>query len=503
MVMQESRTKNAKRNIVFGLLNRIAMILFPFVIRTVMLYILGSEYLGLDSLFSSILNFLSLAELGVGSALVYSMYKPIAENDPELICALLNLYRRLYRFIGTFIFAAGIALIPFLPGFVKGDCPPDVNLYILYLVYLTNTALTYWMYGYKTSLLAAHQRSDVESKTTVLLRSGMYLLQIAALCLTRNYYWYILWLPIFTVLNNLVISAITDRMYPDYRCRGEISKEKQNDIKKKVLALFGTKANSIVLHAMDNIIISAFLGLAMVGMYGNYYYIMTAIIGMITIVYNSMTAGIGNSLETETTDKNYFDFNVLTFANFWLVSFCSVSLLCLYQPFMKIWVHEENMLDMVVVLLLVIYFYIYQIRRVVLTYKDAGGIWWEDRYRPYISMAVNLIGNYIMVQIIGIYGVILSTIFSMLVSIPMENYTVFKYIFRRSPGNFYFKNIVYVLLATVLCIITYMICSFAPEGFSGLLMRGAICLTVPNCIIILLFHRTEEFIHARKLLFRR
>ena len=163
----------------------------------------------------------------------------------------------------------------------------------------------------------------------------------------------------------------------------------------------------------------------------------------------------------------------------------------------------ENMLDMVVVLLLVIYFYIYQIRRVVLTYKDAGGIWWEDRYRPYISMAVNLIGNYIMVQIIGIYGVILSTIFSMLVSIPMENYTVFKYIFRRSPVKFYLKNFVYVLLATVLCTVTYMLCSFAPEGFPGLLMRGGICLTVPNCIILLLFHRTEEFNHARKLLFRR
>lgn len=501
--MQESRTKNAKRNIIFGVLNRITTILFPFVIRTVMLYILGSEYLGLDSLFASILNFLSLAELGVGSALVYSMYKPIAENDPELICALLNLYRRLYRLIGTFIFGAGIALIPLLPGVIKGDCPPDVNLYILYLVYLANTALTYWMYGYKTSLLSAHQRSDVESKTAVLLRSGMYLLQIAALFLTRNYYWYILWLPVFTVLNNLIISAITDRMYPDYQCRGEISKEKQNDIKKKVLALFGTKANSIVLHAMDNIIISAFLGLAMVGMYGNYYYIMSAIVGMITIVYNSMTAGIGNSLETETTEKNIFDFNVLTFANFWLVSFCSVSLLCLYQPFMKLWVHEENMLDMAVVLLLVIYFYIYQIRRVVLTYKDAGGIWWEDRYRPYISMAVNLVGNYVMVQIIGIYGVILSTIFSMLISIPLENYTVFKYIFHRSLRKFYLKNLVYVLLAAALCIVTYAICSFAPDGFSGLLLRGAVCLTVPNCIIILLFCRTEEFKHARKLIFRR
>ena len=501
--MQESRAKNAKRNILFGVLNRIAMILFPFAIRTVMLYILGSEYLGLDSLFSSILSFLSLAELGVGSALVYSMYKPIAENDPDLICALLNLYRRLYRYIGTIIFGIGVVLIPFLPKLVKGDCPSDINLYILYLVYLVNTALTYWMYGYKISLLSAHQRSDVESKVVLLLQSGMYLLQIAALFLFRNYYWYILWLPVFTILNNLVIARITDRMYPDYRCRGEISKEKQNDIKKKVLALFGTKANSVVLHAMDNIVISAFLGLTMVGMYGNYYYIMTAIVGMIAIVYNSMTAGIGNSLETETTEKNYFDFRVLTFANFWLVSFCTVSLLCLYQPFMKIWVQEKNMLDMLVVVLLVVYFYVYQIRKVVLTYKDAGGIWWEDRYRPYISMAVNLVGNFIMVQIIGIYGVILSTIISMLVSIPIENYTVFKYIFHKSSKHFYYINFIYVVIAAALCGLTYWICTFAPSGILGLIVRGVICLVVPNGIIVLLFHRTKEFNHARKLLLRR
>ena len=501
--MQESRAKNAKRNILFGVLNRITMILFPFAIRTVMLYILGSEYLGLDSLFSSILSFLSLAELGVGSALVYSMYKPIAENDPDLICALLNLYRRLYRYIGTFIFGVGVALIPLLPKLVKGDCPPDINLYILYAVYLVNTVLTYWMYGYKISLLSAHQRSDVESKYTLLLQSGMYLLQIAALFLFRNYYWYILWLPVFTIVFNLVISRVSDRMYPDYKCRGEISKEKQNDIKKKVAALFGTKANSIVLHAMDNIVISAFLGLTMVGFYGNYYYIMSAIVGMIAIVYNSMTAGIGNSLETETVEKNYNDFYVLTFANFWLVSFCSISLLCLYQPFMKIWVHEKNMLDMLVVVLLVVYFYVYQIRKVVLTYKDAGGIWWEDRYRPYITMIVNLVGNFVMVQFIGIYGVILSTIISMLVSIPIENYTVFKYFFNKSSRRYYLINLLYVVLTVGLCALTYWVCSFAPDGIIGLLVRGVICLVVPNAIIILLFRKTAEFRHAKKLLLRR
>lgn len=501
--MQESRVQNAKRNILFGVINRIVMTLFPFAIRTVLLYLLGSEYLGLDSLFSSILSFLSLTELGVGSALVYSMYKPVAENDTDLICALLNLYRRLYRYIGCFFLIAGVALVPFLPKLVKGDCPPDINLYILYFVFLTNTALTYLLFGYKQSLLTVHQRSDIGSKLGLLLQSGMYLFQIAGLFLFRNYYVYVLMLPVFTVLSNVVIAVITDRMYPNYKCRGEISKEKQNDIKKKVAALFGTKANSIVLHALDNIVISAFLGLAMVGLYGNYYYIMSAIVSLIAIVYNSMTAGIGNSLHTETIEKNFFDFTVLTFANFWLVSFCTVSLLCLYQPFMKLWVKEKNMLDMLVVLLMVIYFYVYQIRKVVLTYKDAGGIWWEDRYRPYITMIVNMVGNFVLVQIIGIYGVILSTIISMLVSIPIENNTVFKYIFQKPSRSFYLKNLLYAALTIGLCALTYWICSFTPGGIRGLFIRGVICLVLPNTIIVLLFHKTEEFRHARKLLLRR
>ena len=500
--MQESRSKNAKRNIFFGVLNKIIMILLPFIIRTVILYVLGSEYLGLDSLFSSILSFLSLAELGVGSALIYSMYRPIAENDTDMICALLNLYRRLYRYIGSFIFGAGILLIPFLHKLVKGDCPSDINLYILYLVYLLNTVLSYWMYGYKTSLLTAHQRSDIASLFSLILYSGLYLLQIVTLFLFRNYYWYLLWLPVSTVVTNLVLASITDRMYPEYRCRGEISREKQQDIKKKVIALFGTKANSIVLHALDNIVISAFIGLNMVGLYGNYYYIMAAIVSIITIIYSAMTAGIGNSLTVESGSKNFFDFKVLTFTNFWLVSFCTVSLLCMYQPFMKLWVGEKNMLDMLVVVLLVMYFYIYQIRKVVLTYKDAAGIWWEDRFRPFIVSAVNLVGNIIMVQIIGIYGVILSTIISMAVSIPIENYTVFKFVFHRSAGAYYLKNMLYTVLTFFLCLVTFGICSFAPEGVLGLLVRIGICLLVPNSIIFLLFRKTEEFRHTIKLLRR-
>ena len=500
--MNNSRAKNAKRNIFFGTINRVVNIIFPFAIRTVMLYIMGSEYLGLDSLFSSILNFLSVAELGVGSALVFSMYKPIAEKDPKLICALLNLYRKLYRIIGITIFGMGICLVPFLHRLIKADCPADINLYVLYMVYLLNTSMSYWLFAYKRSLLSAHQRDDVDSKIMLAVQGFIYVILIGAIFLFKNYYYYVLWLPVFTIISNVVISKVTDKMYPEYKCVGEVSKELRADIKKKVFALFGTKVNSIVLHAFDNIVISAYIGLNMVGLYSNYYYIMNAIVGIITIIYNSMVAGIGNSLTTESIEKNYFDFEVLTFANYWLVVFCTVSLLCLYQPFMKLWVHEKNMLDMCIVVLLVIYFFVYQIRRVVLTYKDAGGIWWEDRYRPYVMMVINLAGNLILVQFIGLYGVVFSTIISMLVSIPIENYTVFKYIFNKSSKDYYKKNALYIALGVAICLLTYWVCGFAPDGILGLIVRLVICLIIPNVMIVLLFHRTKEFKHAKMLILR-
>lgn len=490
--MKIQRTKNATRNVVSGFLYKLVTMLFPFIVRTIMIYIMGNEYVGLSSLFTSILSFLSLAELGVGSALCYSMYKPIAEDDEETICALLNLYRKLYRIIGSIILILGLCFIPFLDKLVSSDCPEDVSLYVLYLIYLANTVISYWLFGYKQSLLTAHQRSDVISKRSIAVQSCMYCVQIVFLVTCKNYYLYIIWLPIFTVITNIANAVITNRMFPNYKCRGKVSHELGVSIRKKVLALFGTKANSIVLHAADNIVISAFLGLSMVGRYGNYYYIMNAIIGIMTIVYQSLTAGLGNSIETETVEKNYHDFNILTFMNMWIVTFCSVCLLCLFQPFMRIWIGEDNMFSFGIVVLLVLYFYIYEVRRIILTYKDATGLWWEDRFRPYVVMVVNIVGNLIMVQFIGIYGVILSTIISMLVSWPWENYTIFKYLFVGKALQYYKKFSLYLLAGIAVALITFLCCSWVPAGIGWFILLLAICLIVPNFLMALIFFKTED-----------
>ena len=497
--MKIARTDNAIRNIVFGVLYKAESIILPFFIRTAMIYIMGSQYVGLGSLFTSILSFLSLAELGIGHALVFSMYAPIAKDDDETLCALLNLYRKIYRCIGTVILVIGLALMPFLKYLISDGYPADINIYILYSIYLSNIVISYLMFGYKQSLLVAFQRSDIISKRTMAIQVIQNVVQFSVLLLTRNYYLYIIFLPVFTAVTNLFNLIIVNKMYPQYKCRGSISKELKRSIVKKVTALIGTKANAIVMHAADNIVISAFLGLTMVGIYGNYYYIMNSIVGIMTIIYTSLTAGLGNSLETDDVGKNYNDFNILSFLNFWLVTFCSVCLLCLYQPFMDLWVGKELMFGFDVVVLLTVYFFVYQIRRIVLTYKDAGGVWWEDRFRPYVMMFFNLTFNIILVQVIGIQGVILSTIISMLISLPWENYTVFKFIFKKSSLEYYLQFLKYVVSAIAISAITYFACYWIPYGWIGLFIRAGICVILPNVLLFLIFFKSNEFRQSMKI----
>ncbi len=491
--MKIERTKNTVRNIATGSLNRIINIILPFFTRTAILYIMGTKYLGLSSLFSSILSFLSLAELGVGGAMVYSMYKPIAQNDDKTICALLNLYKKFYRIIGSVVLVLGLLLMPFLSELINDDIPAEINLHLLYLIYLINAVLSYWLFAYKNALLQAHQRDDVNSSIASIITPLSYAVMLLALFVTRNYYAYVMWLPIFTIITNFIRSRYVDRHYANLKPDGDISPELRTSITKKVTALIGTKLNTVVLNAADNLVMSAFLGLTAIAIYGNYYYIMSSIIGFLGIIYSAMTAGLGNSLQTETIEKNYADFKKLSFMNSWLVGWCTVCLICLYQPFMRIWTGEELMFPFYVVLQLGLYFYIYQIRKIPVVYKDAAGIWWEDRFRPYVCMVVNVVFNIVLVQIIGISGIILSTVFSLVISIPWENYTIFKYVFHRSSAEYYGKMAYYAAVMFAGGGLTYWICNFFDDSILSFFLRGVVCVVVPNVVFICLNYRRQEF----------
>lgn len=494
--MRIERTKNATRNIIYGSALKVFQIIMPFIMRTAMIYYLGVEYLGLNSLFTSVLNVLNLAELGVGNAMVYSMYKPIAEDDEVLICALLKRYRLYYRLIGSFIAIIGIILLPFIPKLINGTVPSGMDIYVLYLLNLGATVLTYWLFAYKNSLLNAHQRNDVISKVSIMMESFRYLIQLFILIVLHNYYLFLVVNLGIQILLNIITAVIVSNMYPNYRPIGNLPNQVIVDINSKIRDLFTSRLGGVIVNSADSIVISAFLGLSVLAVYENYYYILTAIIGFINIILESCSAGIGNSIILESNEKNYKDLKKLTLLVTWIAGFCTCCLLCLYQPFMEIWVGKDMQLRFSAVILFCIYYFVYEINRVLNIYKDAAGIWHEDRFRPLITAFVNLLMNLIMVQFWGIYGVLLSTVIStILVGMPWLLYNLFSTLFTKENLNSYIRKLLlYTCIVTVICGITWILCIIVPlKGVACLIIRAIICLIIPNILFFVVFSKQSEF----------
>lgn len=491
--MSDSRTKNVSRNIFFGVIYKVVTLLFPFVTKTLLLYLMGTSSVGISTLFSSILSFLSLAELGFGSAIVHSMYKPIADNDLEAVGAILNFYKRLYRTIGTVIFGVGCLLIPFLPFLTKGEAPQGTSIYILYFIYLTNSVISYFFAGYRQSLLIGHQRSDIKDKIAMLVMIVVRFTEVLVIVATRNLYLYACVAILGTILTNTITAVVTHRMYPEIQCKGTISKEQRALITRKLSGLFGTKLNAIVVHQADTLVISAVLGLTVQAQYGFYYMILNAVSGFIMIIFSSMTSSIGNKIVKDTRDSVYALFRKINFINSWIVGWCAICMVCLYQPFMEIWIGKELMFPLSTAVCLSLYLYIYQIQRTILTFKDAAGLWYEDRYRPYISMVINVVSNLILIQIIGINGVVLSTVLAFLISVPWCNHIVFRSIFQMSPWINLRQMLLTFAQTAAAALATYLVCGLFGTGILALLGRLVVCAIVPNLLFLALCHKKPEF----------
>lgn len=493
------RTKNASRNIIFGVILKIYQILVPFLMHTAMIYLMGVQYLGLNSLFTSVLQVLNLAELGVGSAMVYSMYKPIAEDDDTTICALMKLYRTYYRVIGMIIAVVGCALTPFIPYLIKSDVPTGLNIYILYLLNLGATVLSYWLFAYKNSILQAHQRIDVVSKVTLITSTVQYGLQLGVLWVFHNYYLYVIVALATQALTNILTAVYANRLYPQFRPKGSINSIQVKRINQRIKDLFTSKIGSIIYNSADTIVISSFLGLTILAVYQNYYYILNSITGLIGVVFAACTAGIGNSIVVESKEKNYQDLNKFTFIITWIAGFCTVCLLCIYQPFMELWVGKDLMLSLSAVICFVIYFFVRQFNALFNLYKDASGMWHEDRLRPLVAALTNLVLNLIMVQFIGIYGILLSTVLAILcVGMPWLLHNLFTVIFEKQHMWPYLRRLAkYCLVILFSCVVTYFICSRINISLiPTILIRGVICIIVPNAIYFLVFRKTEEYNQA-------
>ena len=503
--MRIERTKNATKNISAGLFLKLYQMLFPFLMRTAMIYYMGEQYLGLNSLFYSILHILNLAELGVGNAMVFSMYKPIAEDDEQSICALMRLYRTYYRIIGTVIAVIGLALTPAIPKLIDGDVPPELDVYVLYLMNLSATVLTYWLFAYRNSLLQAHQRTAVSSVVTVITNTVQYGIQLVVMIFWKNYYIHIMVALLTQALNNVIIAIVTKKMYPKYKPQGKLPKEQTKSINGRIRDLFTGKVGTVILNSSDSVVISAFMGLSALAIFQNYFFILTSVIGILETILQSIMAGVGNSYITESKEKNFADLKKFTFLFMWLIGVCTACFLGLYQPFMTLWMGKERLVDYGVVICFALYFFVYCFNRLLNTCKDAAGLWRIDRFRPLVKAIINLALNLWWVQIWGYYGILLSTVVSIaIVGMPWLLRNLFTGFFQKNWLWDYLKQVMTMLVVIVgTCVLVCLICQQINLNLvATLLLRGLVCVIVPFAVYSLLLHRSPQFRPSVQLLDR-
>ena len=508
--MSRGRIINVRRNIIYGLAQVIISQVLPFIVRTVLIYRFGVDYLGLNSLFASILSVLSLMELGFGTAVVYSLYKPIAVGDIKLIRAYLAYYKKIYRAIGLAVLLAGITLMPFLRSLVRDPIlPGKLNLYLCYVIFLINSAISYLLYGYMTAIPTAFQRRDILS----CINMGITLLRCAAqsiiLLVCSNFYLYLIILPVTTVIQNIVTARIVKTVYPDIECCGEISLEQKHDLNKKVYGLLINKLTSVSRNSIDSLCISAFIGLAVTGMYSNYYFVVTALLSFSGVICNSMMASVGNSIATESPEKNYADLRLFDFIYMAIAGWATVCMLCLYQPFISVWVSSKMILELPAIIGLCCYYYVLKAGDIRWVYHEGAGLWWECRHIMIGEAVVNVVLNLLLCKTMGVTGVIFATVISVFITnCILCPRLIFQNYFKNGKLYEYWQDHArYAMTMFLIAGLSWGLCEqILPlhlverrEVINSLICLGGrllICSVLAASIFWLIWHRSVQYMNA-------
>ena len=499
-----SRSEKSVKNLVITLFCQMIGILISFFARYVFIIFLGQEYLGLNGLFTNILSVLSLTELGVGEAIVFSLYKPLAVKDIEKCKMLMKLYKNIYIFIGFTILILGLFITPFLSFFIK-DIPDIKDISLIYILFVINSSISYF-YSYKKNLIIADQKKYV----TTLFRYGFYFLtniiQIIFLIINKNYILFLIIQIIFTFLENYFISKKANKMYPFLNAINETKMDNdiKSEIKKNTKAMMMHKFGGVVVNSTDNILLSSFVSLSAVGIYSNYYLIINSVHNVFSQFFGAITASVGNLCATEDSKKQYKIFENIFFINFLIYSFTSIGLFCLINPFIKLWIGEKYMFSFGIVLVLIMNFYFTGLRKTSLVFREATGLFYIDRWKAVIEAIINLISSIVLVLNFGIVGVFVGTIISnILVNLWIEPYVLYKYAFKKNI-ILYFKKFFYYLLITIfLTFISYYITSFVfTDNLISFILSGFLISVLFLIVIIILFKNSNEYIYL-KVLFKK
>ncbi len=492
------RVQSAIKNIAFGQIGNLVTQLLNFVLRTIFIAHLGDTLNGVNGLYTSVLSVLSMAELGIGTALNYSLYKPVAQGDIKKVKAYMLLYKKAYRIIGIVVAVIGVGLSPFLPYLVKqpkGISVRDLTLY--YFIFLFNTVSTYFV-AYKYSLVNAEQKNYIQTNILTITKMVTVVLQIVVILATGNYYVYLLTAAAVELIQKIFVSGYLNRRYPYLKDKdaGKLSKEETGEIVTKTKALVFHKVGDVARLQTDSMIISGFINITLSGFVDNYNLVINSIANVVNIFFNSALSSFGNLFATGTREKQYQIFKVYRFAACWIYGFSAVGFAMLLTPFVQIWLGDNRKtLAFSVVICILIDYYFKGDRIVLSNFKTAAGVFEQDKYLALIQGAVNLVVSIVLVRRIGLMGVYIGTIVSGLIANVTKPVIIYQVILQRPVREYFVESFKYTL--TVVAVLGVLgavkrIIMTEVTVLSFAVMFVIICV-VFNGVFLLLFGRTEEF----------
>lgn len=494
------RTKKTLINLITAFSGQFIGIIVSLIARSVFLNTLGKVYLGVDGLFTNILTLLSLAELGFVGAIIYGLYKPLAEKNEVMIAKLMNLYGFIFKIIGVVVFVLGLTILPFLQYLIKNDTATEFfslsSLRIYFFIFLLNAVVSYFM-AYKRTLIIADQKKYIATILRYSFFTVLNICQIIILKLTQNFVLFLSLQVINTFLENLFVTIFANKLYPflkKYK-KEKLSKEEKKPILKNVKAMFYHKIGGVALSGSNNIIISAFIGLIAVGLYSNYALILVAVNTIVLQFFEAVTASVGNFIATENNEKAYGLFKSIFLLNFWIIGFSSIALIMLLNPFISIWLNESLTFSIEIVALIILNFYLTGMKRTSILFRDVMGLFWHDRYKSIIE-AILAIGMAIGLSfVLGVAGVFVGyTLALLLTSFWVEPYILFKYGFNKKVNKYYLSYFYYALILIIAFFLTYFVISLiSGSGIVIFILKFFVCLLIPNLIFYIFFRKSKEF----------
>lgn len=490
------RVKNAVINVIAGGLGTLIIGVLQFVGRIVFIRFLSDDYLGISSLFTNILSVLSLAELGLGTAIGYSLYQPLMERDEEKIRAIMSFLKKAYFLIGFFILMAGMILLPFLP-YLVNTTTEVANLNLIYILYLLQSVSSYWFWAYKSILLQADQKNYLIKLYQVITNSVVIVIQILILVINHNFLLYSIVGLTANVFTNILAARTVDQKY-SYICEKESTRLGQADKKlilKNVLGMSIFRINMTVGNSTDNLLISAFINVRIVALYGNYQIVIMGISQVAMQLFEGVTASVGNLFVDDSNNNNMFVFQCVQLLCYWIYSFLGIGILVLVNPVIQFCFGSERLLTDEIVILQVIYFMMNGFQRTSFIYRNACGLFWQGKMRPLFTAILNLILSVLWVRQYGLMGVILGTIVSWFMTTWWyDPLVVYKYVFHKPILSYFLGYIKATALTVVLAAMVVKISLLIPvQGMVQFLLKILLVLVIPNLGYYFIYRKTDEF----------